>query len=120
MGIFSSILQKICPSAQAKTTSGVPQAGSESGSKAISSADVLAILKEMQAKNPENLNWKTSIVDLLKLLKLDSSLVARKRLAIELGYTGSQEDSVAMNTWLHKVVMQKLAENGGSVPNELK
>jgi len=66
------------------------------------------------------LNWRTSIVDLLKLLGLDSSLAARKELASELHYTGSTEDSAAMNMWLHKQVMQKLAENGGKVPDDLK
>jgi hypothetical protein len=82
--------------------------------------DVEAVLTQMQANNPEELHWKTSIVDLLKLLGLDSSLAARKELASELHYTGSTEDSAAMNMWLHKAVMQKLAENGGKVPDDLK
>jgi hypothetical protein len=74
----------------------------------------------MQSKNSEQLNWKTSIVDLMKLLGLDSSLTARKQLAAELGYTGSTDDSAAMNMWLHKEVMRKLAENGGQLPAELR
>lgn len=82
--------------------------------------DVEAVLAKMQENHPEQLNWKTSIVDLLKLLGLDSSLAARKELASELHYTGSTEDSAAMNMWLHKAVMQKLAENGGKVPDDLK
>jgi len=70
--------------------------------------------------SPEDLDWRKSIVDLMKVLKLDSSLAARKELATELHYTGSMKDSAAMNVWLHKQVMIKLAENGGKVPSELK
>jgi len=82
--------------------------------------DVEAVLTQMQANHGEQLNWRTSIVDLLKLLGLDSSLAARKELASELHYSGSTDDSAAMNIWLHKQVMQKLAENGGKVPDDLK
>jgi hypothetical protein len=82
--------------------------------------DVEAVLTQMQSQHAEQLNWRTSIVDLLKLLSLDSSLTARKELAAELHYSGSTEDSAAMNVWLHKQVMQKLAENGGKVPDDLK
>ncbi|MEP9327293.1 DUF3597 domain-containing protein [Paraburkholderia phymatum] len=82
--------------------------------------DVEAVLTQMQANYGEQLNWRTSIVDLLKLLGLDSSLAARKELAAELHYSGSTDDSAAMNIWLHKQVMQKLAENGGKVPDDLK
>jgi hypothetical protein len=74
----------------------------------------------MAAKNGQNLNWKQSIVDLMKLLGLDSSLDARKSLAQELNYSGDTSDSASMNIWLHKQVMNKLAENGGKVPAELK
>jgi hypothetical protein len=74
----------------------------------------------MQESSGETLNWRTSIVDLLKLLGLDSSLAARKELASELHYTGGTEDSASMNIWLHKQVMTKLAENGGKVPDDLK
>jgi hypothetical protein len=74
----------------------------------------------MASKNPQQLNWKQSIVDLMKLLGLDSSLDNRKALAKELGYSGDMNDSASMNIWLHKQVMNKLAENGGNVPAELK
>jgi len=82
--------------------------------------DVEAILTEMASKNPQKLDWRHSIVDLMKLLGLDSSLEARKQLAQELNYSGSTSDSAAMNIWLHKQVMQKLAENGGKVPEDLR
>ena len=75
---------------------------------------------DLAAANPQPLNWRTSIVDLMKLLDLDSSLSARKELAHELGYSGDTADSASMNIWLHKQVMQKLAQNGGKVPAELK
>jgi hypothetical protein len=81
--------------------------------------DVEQVLSEMAAKNPQKLNWRTSIVDLMKLLDLDSSLAERKELAQELGYKGDMNDSATMNIWLHKQVMQKLAQNGGKVPPEL-
>jgi hypothetical protein len=84
------------------------------------SVDVEAVLSDLQAKNQERLNWRTSIVDLMKLLGLDSSLASRKELAKELNYTGNMEDSAAMNMWLHKQVMRKLAENGGKLPEELR
>ena len=71
-------------------------------------------------KNPEKLDWRRSIVDLMKLLGLDSGLAARKELARELGYSGSTTDTATMNIWLHKQVMVKLAANGGKVPDELK
>lgn len=82
--------------------------------------DVEAVLTEMASRNPQKLDWRHSIVDLMKLLGLDSSLEARKELAQELHYTGSTSDSAAMNIWLHKQVMQKLAENGGKVPEDLR
>ena len=81
--------------------------------------DVTAILDDLAAKNPERLDWRTSIVDLLKLLDLDSSFAARKSLAAELHYPGEPDDSAEMNLWLHKQVIKKLAENGGKVPPEL-
>ena len=82
--------------------------------------DVAAVLAEMAEKNPQKLDWRHSIVDLMKLLGLDSSLENRKELANELNYSGDTGDSASMNIWLHKQVMQKLAENGGKVPDELK
>lgn len=78
--------------------------------------DVEAILTQLASSNGQKLNWRTSIVDLMKLLGMESSLDERKELAQELGYTGSTSDSAAMNIWLHKQVMKKLAENGGKVP----
>ena len=85
-----------------------------------SPVDVAAIMDKLAAQSKEKLDWRKSIVDLMKLLKLDSSIAARKRLAEELHYTGNLKDSASMNVWLHKQVMIKLAENGGKVPNELR
>ena len=84
-----------------------------------STVDVAAILDDLAAKHPERLDWRRSIVDLLKLLDLDSSFAARKSLAAELHYPGDPVDSAEMNLWLHKQVIAKLAENGGKVPPEL-
>ena len=87
---------------------------------AISGVDVVGKLEGLAAKNPQKLNWKTSIVDLMKLLNLDSSLTARKDLATELGCPADKMgDSAQMNMWLHKTVLQKLAANGGNIPKEL-
>ena len=82
--------------------------------------DVEAVLNNMQRQSGQQLNWRTSIVDLLKLLGLDSSLQARKELAAELNYSGDTGDSASMNIWLHRQVMNKLAANGGKVPADLK
>ena len=82
--------------------------------------DVAGILTKLAGEKKEKLDWRTSIVDLMKLLDLDSSLSARKELAQELHYSGDVNDSASMNVWLHKQVMRKLAENGGKVPEELK
>jgi 3-oxoacyl-ACP reductase-like protein len=81
--------------------------------------DVTAILDGFAANNPEKLDWKKSIVDLMKLVGMDSSFKARKQLAQELNYTGDPNDSASMNVWLHKQVLIKIAENGGKVPQEL-
>ena len=80
------------------------------------SVDVGAVLDDLAAKNPEKLDWKHSIVDLLKLVGMDSSLAARKRLAEELHYSGDTNDSAQMNVWLHKEVLKQLAQNGGKLP----
>ena len=88
--------------------------------KPISRADVEAILQKLAAEVREDLDWRKSIVDLMKLLKLDSGLGARKQLAQELGYTGALDGSGEMNVWLHRQVMIKLAESGGKVPDSLK
>src|SRR4051812_39602539 len=100
-------------SAPAASASAVPQ-------PAAQPVDVEAVLNEMASRNSQKLNWRTSIVDLMKLLDLDSSLQARKSLADELHYNGDKNDSASMNIWLHKQVMNKLAENGGKVPADLK
>jgi len=81
--------------------------------------DVAAILNDLAKKNPEKRDWKRSIVDLMKLVGMDSSFTTRKQLAEELHYTGDPNDSASMNIWLHKEVLRKLAENGGKVPQEL-
>jgi hypothetical protein len=86
----------------------------------VATVDVVSDLEKRAASNPQKLNWKTSIVDLLKLLDLDSSLAAREELAAELGApTELKDGSVEMNTWLHRTVLRKIADNGGNVPKEL-
>jgi 3-oxoacyl-ACP reductase-like protein len=131
MSIFSQVLHKIfgtkaktpepaVAQAQARTAPAAPQAAAPAATAAPAQAvDVTKLLDDLDAKNPEKLNWRTSIVDLLKLLDIDSSLQARKELASELKYTGDTNDSASMNIWLHKQVMAKLAANGGKVPPEL-
>ena len=86
----------------------------------MSREEVEAMIEKIADAQDEDLNWEESIVDLMKLLKLDSSLGARKQLAKELGYTGALDGSAEMNVWLHKQVMTKLAESGGKVPESLK
>jgi hypothetical protein len=86
----------------------------------MSQVDVAAVMTKLADQNRERLDWRRSIVDLMKLLDLDSSLASRKQLAQELRYSGDMNDSASMNVWLHKQVMQKLAENGGKVPAELR
>jgi hypothetical protein len=81
--------------------------------------DVEKVLSGMAGHSSQKLDWRNSIVDLMKLLGIDSSMVNRRALASELGYTGDLNDSATMNTWLHKAVMQKVAENGGKVPATL-
>ena len=85
-----------------------------------SPVDVTAIMDKLASQTKEELEWRKSIVDLMKLLNLDSSLAARKQLAQELHYSGNMHDSASMNVWLHKQVMNKLAEHGGKVPDELR
>jgi hypothetical protein len=128
MSIFGSIMSKIFGANQTPSTGVQPVSGPASASGtgaattavAAQSVDVEAVLTELASKSPKKLNWRTSIVDLMKLLELDSSLNARKELAQELHYNGDMTDSGSMNIWLHKQVMQKLAENGGKVPDELR
>jgi hypothetical protein len=101
-------------------TSSRPSGTSAAPAAPQSAVDVEAVLTKLAAQNKEKLDWRRSIVDLMKLLKLDSSLSARKELAKELHYTGNPTDSASLNVWLHKQVMIKLAENGGKVPDSLK
>jgi 3-oxoacyl-ACP reductase-like protein len=145
MGILSNIFSKIFPSshaankqpqaqapapAPAPSAPAAPQAQPAPSAPAAPQAapapaamdqvDVEAILTQKQQASGQQLNWRTSIVDLLKLLDLDNSLQSRKELAAELHYTGDTSDSASMNIWLHKQVMNKLAQNGGKVPADLK
>ncbi|MDQ8728837.1 DUF3597 domain-containing protein [Bradyrhizobium sp. LHD-71] len=101
-------------------TSAPPAGGATTGTATAAPVDVAPILDQAVAAKKEKLNWRVSIVDLMKALNLDSSLDARKELAKELGYTGDTGDSAKMNIWLHKQVMIKLAANGGKVPDDLK
>lgn len=99
-----------------------PASAAPSAQAAVSATpvDVAAIMDGLAGQSSERLDWRKSIVDLMKLINLDSSLAARKELAQELNYTGDMNDSASMNIWLHKQVMIKLAENGGRVPDELR
>ena len=129
MGFFNSILSKLgIGKAQAAETdsSVVDSAAPEvavaeaQGAEAVSVVDVVAQLEERAAANAQKLNWRVSIVDLLKLLDIDSSFAARKELAAELNCPAElMDDSAQMNTWLHKTVLAKIAENGGNIPQEL-
>jgi hypothetical protein len=105
-------------SAPGSSPSAVPSA--TPGAAPAQSVDVAAIVDKAVAAQKEKLEWRTSIVDLMKALNIDSSLSARKELAKELGYSGDTNDSASMNIWLHKQVMAKLAANGGKLPPEIK
>ena len=144
MGILSNIFRKIFPSSHPAAAQAKPQAtpGSMQSQPSqtaqqtspqaaprpaaappaapMEMVDVEAILNKMAQSAGEPLNWRTSIVDLLKLLNLDSSLQSRKELAAELNYTGDMNDSAKMNIWLHRQVMNRLAANGGKVPADLR
>jgi len=124
MSIFGKIMSAIfgtkadaAPAGGGSSGGGAP-AGS--GSAPAQSVDVAPILDKAVAAKGEKLEWRTSIVDLMKALDIDSSLGARKELAKELGYTGDSNDSASMNIWLHKQVMTKLAANGGKLPSDIK
>ncbi len=104
---------------EAPASSGATAPAGGAASPAPANVDVNAVLNEMASKNSEHLDWKKSIVDLMKLVGMDSSLSNRKELATELGYTGDKNDSATMNVWLHKAVLKKLSENGGKVPQNL-
>ena len=132
MSIFGSIMSKIFhPGAQAaaETGSAAPTAASATSaatpppvasSEPVGPVDVEAVLTQMAAQKGGGGNWQSSIVDLLKLLDLDSSLDARKQLAGELSVHAGADGSAEENIALHKAVMQKLAENGGKVPDSMK
>ena len=129
MSIFGKIMSAIFGTkADAAPASGGAAAspGSAAGSSSSASAapaqsvDVAPILDKAVAAKKEKLEWRTSIVDLMKALDIDSSLGARKELAKELGYTGDSNDSASMNIWLHKQVMVKLAANGGKLPADIR
>jgi len=120
MGFFSTILEKLGFGPSAAQAAPAPAPTAPAPSKAIAAVDVVAKLEGLAAKHKEKLNWKVSIVDLLKLLGIDSSLTARKELATELGCPAEKMgDSAQMNMWLHKTVLKKLADNGGNIPKEL-
>jgi hypothetical protein len=119
MSIFGSIVSAITGFAKSIGGAVASAATSAPASQPMAQVDVEAVMTDLASKNKEKLDWRRSIVDLMKLLNLDSSLSARKELAKELGYTGDTNDSATMNIWLHKQVMQKLAANGGKVPADL-
>jgi 3-oxoacyl-ACP reductase-like protein len=138
MSIFDRIKSAIFGSAAAKESSkessptpaaaappaqeaAAPATASAAGTAApMAQVDVEAVLTNLAARKGQQLDWRKSIVDLMKLLDLDSSLAARKELANELNYTGDTSDSASMNVWLHKQVMSKLAASGGKVPDDLR
>jgi hypothetical protein len=131
MGIFSSIKNAIfgrkakaapAPSQAPAQKPAAPQsqAAPQTAPSAPVDVDVDEVLADLAAEKGQALNYKTSIVDLMKLLDLDPSLANRKELAEELGYSGDKDGSAEMNIWLHKAVMRKLEENGGRVSADLK
>jgi Domain of unknown function (DUF3597) len=134
MSIFASILSKLgfgsaksaapatpsTPAAPAEPGAAAPATAAAAAPAAISAVDVVGQLESLAAKNPEKLNWRVSIVDLMKLLGLESGFAIRKQLAGELGCPAEKMgDSAQMNMWLHQTVLQKLTANGGNVPKEL-
>lgn len=127
MSIFGKIMSAIFgSSASAAAPDAAPAAGGAAaapaggGAAPATTVDVAPILDAAVKAKGEKLEWRTSIVDLMKALDIDSSLSARKELAKELGYTGDTSDSASMNIWLHKQVMTKFAANGGKLPDDLK
>jgi hypothetical protein len=136
MGMFSDLMTKIfhhaavaerpfdaaphqSPGIQSSGSGPATAAATATAATPATPVDVEAILDKLAAQSKEKLDWKHSIVDMMKLVSMDSSLSARKALAADLHYTGDTNDSAAMNMWLHKEVMKKLAENGGKVPASL-
>ncbi|NJM36769.1 MAG: DUF3597 domain-containing protein [Akkermansiaceae bacterium] len=132
MGLFSGIISKIYAHPVAAAAAAEPQAvtpQAEATNIPVSTStptapaapvvDIAAVLDDLAKKSKEKLDWRKSIVDLMKLVGMDSSLSERKELARDLDYTGDMSDSAAMNIWLHKEVLKKLATNGGKVPADL-
>jgi Domain of unknown function (DUF3597) len=130
MGIFQDLMGKIfqrAPAASAQPAPGAPSGdtaqptpgAAPAAAQPTAAVDVAAILDKMASESKQKLDWKHSIVDLMKLVGMDSSLNARRELAADLKYSGDTGDTATMNMWLHKEVMRKLAENGGKVPQEL-
>src|SRR3982751_1611424 len=131
MGLFNNLMSKIFGHATAAAANpaattqpisapgGAPAPGATAVAAPPPVVDVAAILDGLAAKNPERLDWKHSIVDLMKLVGMDSSFGARKELAKDLHYSGDMNDSASMNVWLHQEVLRKLAENGGKIPHDL-
>jgi len=121
MSIFGKIMSAIFGTSASATPASGGAAPASGGSPApAQTVDVAPILDKAVAAKGEKLEWRTSIVDLMKALDIDSSFAARKDLAKELGYTGDTNDSATMNIWLHKQVMTKLAANGGKLPADVK
>ena len=128
MSIFGKIMSAIFgtkagaapASGGAATSTGSPAGPSTAPAAPAQSVDVAPILDKAVAAKGEKLEWRTSIVDLMKALDIESSLSARKELAKEFGYTGDSNDSASMNVWLHRQVMVKLVANGGKLPPEIK
>ena len=128
MGLFQDLMTKIfrgaasaqpAPGARSGDTAQPTPGAAPPTAKPAGPVDVAAILDKMASESKQKLDWKYSIVDLMKLVGMDSSLSARRELAADLNYSGDTNDTATMNMWLHKEVMKKLAENGGKVPQEL-
>ena len=127
MSIFGDLMDKIrghsarAQEAQvnAAVAANAPAAATPAAPAPTTEVDVEAILESMSSASSQKLDWRHSIVDLMKLVGMENSLTQRKALAQELGYTGDTNDSATMNIWLHKQVMQKMSENGGKVPASL-
>ena len=129
MSMLGTIMSKVLGKSPAASPAGAAEsaapppattAAPAASSQGASAVDVAAVLEGLKDKASQELNWKTSIVDLMKLLSVDSSLTARKELAKELHYDGDMSDSATMNIWLHQQIMRKLAENGGKLPDDMK
>jgi hypothetical protein len=118
MSVFGSIMSAIFGHGSAQASASPTAA--PPGAPPPQTVDVAAVVDKAAAATGEKLAWRTSIVDLMKALNLESSQAARKQLATELKYTGNMNDSAAMNVWLHKQIMQKLAANGGKLPSDIK